>query len=425
MTASTVDVARSAVVAADDARLDTAAIGSRRTSLRRLAALFGPAFIAGIAYVDPGNVATNFTAGSRFGYTLVWVIVLANLAAALIQSLAAKLGLATGQSLAEVTRARFRRPVVVALWLQAELVAVATDLAEVVGGAVALQLLFGLPLFAGSIITALAAVVLLRLRDHGYRLFEVAVTGLFAVIALGFCYLTMRSGASSASVASGLLPKLGGNGALVIVSAMIGATIMPHALYVHSALTAADVHRGERGACRHRLRAQRLDTTVAMTIAGMVNLSMLVTGAAVLHGTSGDIPGVHAQLGTALGGAAAFAFAVALLASGLASSGVGTYAGEVIMAGYLRRRVPRWVRRALTLVPVVAMLAVGIPATTALIASQVVLSLGIPVALACLLLATADRKLMGDLVNRRGTTIVASAVAAVVVVLNGFVLVSI
>jgi manganese transport protein len=385
---------------------------------RRLVALFGPAFVAGLAYVDPGNVATNFAAGSKFGYQLVWVVVLANVAAMLIQYLAAKLGLATGDDLAGVTRERCPRPVVIVLWLQAELVAVATDLAEVVGGAIGLQLLFGLPLVAGSAVTAAAALVLLALRDSGHRRFEAGLTALFAVIALGFGLLAVRAGPSPLATAHGLLPDLGGNGALVLASAMIGATVMPHALYVHSALVADRSRAGKplrRGAA---LRAQRRDIGVAMGIAGLVNLSMVVIAAAALGSGSDDLVQVHGELIRTLGGTAGFVFAVALLTSGLASSGVGTYAGEVIMAGYLRRRIPRWVRRAVTLTPVLAVLALGIPATTALIASQVVLSLGIPFALGSLVAATASRRAMGSFVNRPTTTALTVLITAAIVAMN-------
>ena len=396
-----------------------AAQGTAR-SRRRVAlplASMGPAFVAGIAYVDPGNVATNFEAGSRFGYGLLWVVVAANLVAALMQSLAAKLGLASGLSLAEATRLRFRPRAVRLLWLQAETVAVATDVAEIVGGAIALDLLFGLPLLAGALVTGCAACALLALRDAGRRLFESAVVVLFVVIAIGFCYTALAAAPDHAQLLRGLKPGFAGRNAAVLATAIVGATVMPHALYVHSALTRGTLGAGTPAgvrAPRSALRMQRIDIGVAMGTAGVVNVAMLVTAAAALPGVGGGIPGFHAGLGRALGGTAALVFVLALLASGLASSGVGTYAGEEIMAGHLQRRIPRAVRRGVTIVPCLALLSCGVSATDALVLSQLVLGLGVPIALGTLLVLTRDRAVMGELVNRRATTALAAACACAV-----------
>ena len=390
--------------------------------LRRAASIgfLGPAFVAGIAYVDPGNVATNFAAGSRFGYRLLWVVVVANLIAALMQSLAAKLGLATGRNLAQISRARYSRPVGRALWLQAEVVAIATDLAEVVGGAIALQILFGLPLPLGAVATAAAACGVLALRRRGCRPFELAISAFFLVIVAGFVYDLVAAAPAAADLPAGLVPGFSGADSVVLATAVVGATVMPHALYVHSALTQRQP--GSRLPLRRALRLQRIDIGVAMGAAGLVNAAMVVIAAAALPGVTGGIGDYHGALVRTLGAAAGFAFVVALLASGLASSGVGTFAGEVVMAGFLERRIPRVARRLITLAPSVVLLSCGVPATTALIASQVVLGLGVPIALTTLIAATRDRGLMGALVNRRSTTVIASACAAAVAAIDVYAL---
>jgi manganese transport protein len=386
--------------------------------------LLGPAFVAAIAYVDPGNFATNFSAGSSHGYLLLWVIVAANLMAMLIQSLSAKLGLATGRNLCEVSRQEFRRPVVWGLWVQAELVAMATDLAEVIGGAIALNLLFGLPLLQGGIATGLVAFVLLALHTRGYRRFELAIGGLFAVILVGFLVNLTRVDVDVPSAAYGLIPAFDGTDSVLLATGILGATVMPHVIYLHSALT-QDRTRGSGATARQRLRYQRYDVVIAMGLAGFVNISMLVVAAALFHGTSTagtvTLASVHSSL-AAVDRTAALAFALALLASGLASSGVGTLAGQVVLQGYLRRRVPLLLRRALTLAPAATILAIDIDPTQALVLSQVVLSFGIPFALVPLVLLTRRRDLMGELVNRPITTAIASLVAIVIIGLNGVLL---
>jgi manganese transport protein len=392
---------------------------------RRLWPLLGPAFVAAVAYVDPGNFATNFSGGASFGYTLLWVIVAANLMAMLIQSLTAKLGLATGRDLATLCRERLPRPVTRGLWLQAEAVAIATDLAEIVGGAVALYLLFGVPLPAGGVITAVVAFVLLAAQSRGHRPFERVIAGLLLVIGLGFGYTLLGSGVDVAGAAAGLVPSFAGPGSLVLATGILGATVMPHVIYVHSALTPGRygdaVTAGRTADGRRRLlRAQRLDVLLAMGFAGLINAAMLVVAAQLFTGTGmdGSLEGVHAGLGDQLGRGAGIVFGIALLASGLASSSVGTHAGQVVMAGFLRRSVPVLVRRLATLAPALLVLLLGADPTTALVWSQVVLCFGIPFALVPLLWLTSRRDVMGTWVNRRTTTAVGAVIAALIIGLN-------
>ena len=395
-------------------------------ALRTAPPLLGPAFVAAIAYVDPGNFATNFAAGSGFGYLLLWVIVAANLAAMLIQSLSAKLGLATGRNLPEACRDTFPRPVSILLWGQAEIVAIATDLAEVIGGAVALNLLFGLPLPVGGAVTGVVAFGLLALQERGHRPFERAVTGLFAVIVIGFLLTLLRAPVEAGPLAAGLVPGFAGPESLLLATGILGATVMPHVIYLHSALTAGRDPRDTSEQRRRLLSRHRRGVLVAMGLAGLVNAAMLVVAAALFHGS--DIPdtdtleGVHAGLAQALDGSAATLFAVALLASGFASSGVGTYAGQVVMQGFIQRRIPLLLRRGLTLAPALVVLMMGVDPTAALVFSQVVLAFGIPFALVPLVALTRDRRLMGELVNRGATTAVAAAAAVVIIALNAVLL---
>jgi manganese transport protein len=398
-------------------------------SRRRIWRLLGPAFVAAVAYVDPGNFATNFSGGAAFGYTLLWVIVAANLMAMLIQSLTAKLGLATGRDLATLCRERLPRPVTWGLWLQAEAVAIATDLAEIVGGAVALNLLFGVPLPIGGVITAVVAFVLLAAQSRGHRPFERVITGLLLVVGLGFGYTLIGSGVDLGGVAGGMVPSFDGAQSVVLATGILGATVMPHVIYVHSALTpgrygdvvtAGRTEQGRRGL----LRAQRLDVLLAMGLAGLVNAAMLIIAAQLFTGGQADsLEGVHAGLRDQLGTGAAIAFAVALLASGFASSSVGTHAGQVVMAGFLRRHIPVLTRRLITLTPALAVLVLGGDPTTALVWSQVVLSFGIPFALVPLLWLTSRRDLMAGWVNRPVTTVAGSVVAALIIALNAHLIV--
>ncbi len=397
-----------------------------RGPVRSSFVLLGPAFVAAIAYVDPGNFATNFSAGAQFGYLLVWVIVVANAMAMLIQSLSGKIGLATGRNLPELCREHFPRLVTRGLWVQAELVAMATDLAEIIGGAIALNLLFGLPLLTGGLLTAAVAFALLSLQGRGYRPFELAIAGLFGVIVLAFAYNSVRAGVDGPAVVSGLVPRFDGRDSVLLATGILGATVMPHVIYLHSALTAGRIDAADLAETRTLLRHQRVDVVVAMGIAGLVNLAMLLLAARLFFGDVvgkvDTLEGVHAALGRVAGAPAAFAFAIALLASGFASSGVGTYAGQVVMQGFLRRRIPLTLRRAVTMAPALLVLAVGVDPTQALVLSQVVLSFGIPFALVPLVLLTRRVEVMGPLVNRLVTTAAASVVAAVVIALNLFLL---
>ncbi|MFI7191689.1 Nramp family divalent metal transporter [Nocardia nova] len=389
--------------------------------MRSLVVLLGPAFVAAIAYVDPGNVASNISAGAQYGYLLVWVVVMANVMAALVQYLSAKLGVVTGRSLPQIVRERAGRPVRLAYWGQAELTAMATDLAEVVGGAIALNLLFGLPLLLGGVITGVVSMALLTVQNRrGQQPFERVIIGLLAVIAIGFLAGVVISPPSPSGVAGGLVPRFDGAQSVLLAAAMIGATVMPHAIYLHSGLTRDRHGCTEPGPRRSRLlRATRMDVGLAMIIAGAVNLAMLLMAAATLGGRDVDsIESAHAAVREVLGPWAALLLAVALLASGLASTSVGAYAGAMIMDGLLRRKVPLLLRRVVTLIPALLILAAGVDPTRALIVSQVVLSFGIPFALIPLVRFTGDRSLMGADANHRATTVAAWLIAAVISALN-------
>lgn len=384
--------------------------------------LVGPAFVAAIAYVDPGNVAANLTGGAQFGYLLVWVLVAANLMAALIQYQSAKLGLVTGRTLPQLLGDRLPRRRRLAYWGQAEIVAVATDLAEIIGGAIALQLLFGLPLFLGGLIVGIVSLLLLVTQNrYGQRPFESIIGALLAIIAIGFLTGLVVSPPDAGAALGGLLPRFEGSGSVLLAASMLGATVMPHAIYVHSAL-ARDRHgHAKSPADRVRLlRGTRIDVALALSLAGIVNLGMLLLAAANLQGVDGTdtIQGAHAAIGDALGGTVALVFAIGLLASGLASTSVGAYAGAAIMEGLLRRRIPLLVRRIVTLVPALILLGVGIDPTGALVISQVVLSFGIPFALVPLLRLTGDTALMGEQVNAAAVKWTLRAIVLLIVALN-------
>jgi manganese transport protein len=397
------------------------AIRPRITKVRAGAALLGPAFVAAIAYVDPGNVATNTAAGAQFGYLLVWVVVAANVMAGLVQYLSAKLGLVTGLSLPEAVRDTLSTPARLGYWAQAEVVAMATDLAEVLGGAIALNLLFDLPLLVGGLITGVVSTGLLLVQDRaGQRPFEHVITGLLLVIAIGFAAGLFVSPPSGSGIVGGLMPQFAGSESVLLAAGMLGATVMPHAVYLHSAL-ARDRHGRQTGRPLGKLlTATRFDVGIAMVFAGAVNLAMLLLAASALTGMDGidTLPGVHTAIGDHLGGGIALLFAIGLLASGFASTSVGCYAGAVVMGGLLRRRIPLLARRLLTLVPAVVLLAFNVDPSWALVISQVVLSFGIPFALIPLVKLTAKRSLMGDNTNHRVTTGLAWLIAAAVIALN-------
>ncbi len=393
----------------------------RYARLRRTLLLLGPAFVAAVAYVDPGNVGTNVAAGAQYGYLLLWVIVVANLTAVLVQYLAAKVTIATGRTLPELCQATYSRPVRVGLMVQSEGVAIATDLAEVIGGAIALQLLFDMPLLLGGVVTGLVSLVILAVQSRGQVRYERAILLLLGIVLVGFLWSAIASSPSFSGLLSGLVPRLEGVESLVLATGILGATVMPHAIWLHGALV-RDRHgdvSGDPVGRRRILAATRVDVGLAMILAGTVNVAMLVAAAAALQGSGAEtIQDAYAAFGVVLGSVAALLFALALLASALASSSVGTYAGAVILEGFGGRRIPLLVRRMIALVPALGILALGVDTTEALVISQVVLSFGIPFALWPLVALTADRGLMGDLVNRRGTTLLAVVVAGAISALN-------
>jgi manganese transport protein len=389
--------------------------------------MLGPAFVAAVAYIDPGNFATNLTAGSEFGYQLLWVIVAANVMAMLVQYLSAKLGIATGRDLPELCREHMSRPVSRGLWVQAELVAMATDLAEFVGAAVGMNLLFHVPLPIAGLITAVVAFGILALEQRGYRRFELAIAALLGIVFLGFAYDLVMVGAEPSQVATGLVPGFAGSSSVLLAAGIIGATVMPHVIYLHSALTKSRVHCRDDAERRELLRFQRIDVVIGLGTAGLINATMLIIAASLLHDTGArsddSINLMHDSLGQMVGGGAALAFAVALLASGLSSSSVGTYAGQVVMAGFIQRRIPLLLRRGLTMLPALVVLGLGLPVVDSLVISQVVLSFGIPFALVPLVLLTRRRDVMGALVNRKITTVMAGCCATLITALNAYLIV--
>jgi manganese transport protein len=385
--------------------------------------LLGPAMVAGVAYLDPGNVASNMSAGAEYGYLLVWVVVLGNSMAWLIQYLSAKLGIATGDSLPGLLGKRFRsRAARYAYWIQAELVAMATDVAEVLGGAIALYLLFDLPLLVGGIITGIVSMLLLLLHSRrGSKPFERVITGLVVIIAVGFCAGILFAPVDGGEVLTGLVPRFEDSGSVLLAASILGATVMPHAIYAHSALTRDRFGLVPEGRVRQLvLRATRIDVTVALVIAGTVNVAILLLAAATLQGVAGTdtLEGAHAAIGAALGPVVATMFAVGLLASGLASTSVGAYAGAEIMRGLLHVQIPLVVRRIVTLIPALVILVIGVDPTLALVLSQVVLSFGIPFALVPLVRLTMRRDLLGESANRWWTTVLAAIAAVLLITLN-------
>jgi manganese transport protein len=388
--------------------------------------LLGPAFVAAVAYVDPGNFATNFTAGADSGYELLWVIVAANLMAVLIQYLTSKVGLATGRSLPELCRERYGPRVNLLLWLQAEVVAMATDLAEFVGAAIGLNLVFGTPLFVAGLITAAVAFALLGLQQRGYRRFELAVIALLGLVGLGFLYLFFTAGGQDYhQAASGLLPRLSG-GTISLTAAITGATVMPHVVYLHSALQKDRIKTADQAERRTLLTWNRRDCFIGLGIAGLINMAMLCVAAALFHrpGLAGltELGPVYTRLGAVAGGGAALAFGVALMASGLSSSSVGTYAGQVVMSGFMNWHIPLLVRRAITMAPSLLVLAFAVNTTQALVYSQLLLSFGIPFAIVPLLLITRDRATMTDMTNRRLTNALMMGCVVAIISLNVYLL---
>jgi manganese transport protein len=395
-----------------------------RGRVRATLAMLGPAFVAAIAYVDPGNFATNMQGGAQFGYLLLWVVLAANLMAMLIQYLSAKLGIVTDRDLPELCRERFPRAVTWGLWAQAEIMAMSTDIAEFLGAALGLNLLFGVPLLPAGLMTGAIAFAVLELQTRGYRRFERAISALLGIIFLGFLYEALRIGPSASASLHGLLPGLHGTSSLYLAVGIVGATVMPHVIYLHSALTNGRMPCRNDSERRRVLRFERLDVVIALGCAGIINMAMLAVAAKLFHTPAlaglSSIGGVHAQLGHLVGGGAALAFAVALFASGASSSSVGTYAGQVVMSGFIKAKVPLVARRAVTMLPAIAVLAAGMSPTSALVLSQVVLSFGIPFALVPLVMLTSRGDVMGVHVNRRLTTLAAFAIAVLITLLNVF-----
>jgi manganese transport protein len=394
----------------------------------RLLPFLGPAFIASVAYIDPGNFATNIAGGSKFGYTLLWVIVASNLMAMLIQTLSAKLGIVTGRNLPEVCRDQFSRRTSFALWLQAEAIAMATDLAEFLGAAIGFHLLFGIALFPAAVLTGITAFAILGLQRFGFRPLEATIAAI--VIAIGVCYLIelfMANPPLGTVAKHAVLPEFQGSESVLLAVGILGATVMPHVIYLHSALTQRRIVPANDDEARRLLRYTRIDVVVAMAVAGLINMAMLVMAAStffqkgLLHVDS--LEGAHKTLEPILGGASSTLFALALLGSGLSSSAVGTMAGQVVMQGFIQRQIPVALRRLVTMVPAFIVIGIGVDPSRTLVISQVVLSFGIPFALIPLVWFTSRRDIMGALANNRATTAVASAVALLIVALNVFLLI--
>ena len=391
--------------------------------LTRLFPFMGPAFVAGVAYVDPGNFATNIQGGAKFGYTLLWVIVASNLMAMLLQTLSAKLGIATGRNLAEHCRDHFPRPMVLVMWVVMELVAMATDLAEFLGAAVGFYLLLGIPLWVAGILTAVVTFAILGLERFGFRPVEAVITALVGVVA--FCYLieTVLDRPEWKTVLfHAVVPRFSGTESVLLAVGILGATVMPHAIFLHSALTQGRIVVKEPAQQRRLFLYEVVDVFVAMGLASIINAAMLIMAAATFYRQGltsiGTLEEAHRTLEPLLGRAAGWVFAISLLASGLSSSAVGTMAGQVIMQGFLQRHIPIWIRRLTTIIPSLVVIAIGFDPTRTLVISQVVLSFGLPFAVIPLVYFTSRSNLMGILVNRQATTAAAWCIAALIVGLN-------
>ena len=399
----------------------------RARGISRVWPFLGPAFVAAVAYMDPGNFATNIAGGSKFGYMLLWVVLAANLIAMVVQTQSAKLGIATGKNLAELCREAFPRRASIGLWIQAELVAMACDIAEVVGAALGLNLLFGIPLFPAGLIAGAGAFAILALQQFGFRRLEAAITALVGVVIFSFVFELFDSHPAAGQVGKHLvLPSFGGTESILLATGIVGATVMPHVIYLHSALTQKRIV-GRNGEERRKiLRFEKIDVVIAMSIAGVVNLSMMIVAASLFHGSGlpeiDTIEGAFDGFKSVSSPGAATIFGIALLASGFASSSVGTMAGQVVMQGFIRRRIPIFIRRAVTLAPALIVLGAGLNPTDALVASQVVLSFGIPFALVPLVMLGSKRDVMGSMVNPRWLTVIVGILASMIIALNLFLL---
>jgi len=400
---------------------------SKKSGLARLLPFLGPAFIASVAYMDPGNFATNIQGGAKFGYQLLWVILASNLMAMLIQSLSAKLGIATGQNLAEHCRNQFSRPVVIGMWVIGELVAIATDLAEFLGAALGFYLLFGMPLWLAGLVTAVITFLILGLERYGFRFLEAVITVMVGVVALSYLLETYLDKPHWPTVLfHAVVPQFSGTESVLLATGILGATVMPHVIYLHSALTQNRIITRHPEQQRKLFHYELIDIFIAMGLAGLINMAMLIMAASTFFNAGlteiGTIQEAHRTLEPLLGSAASWIFAISLLASGLSSSSVGTMAGQVIMQGFLHFHIPAWIRRLVTMFPSLIVIFLGWDPTRTLVISQVVLSFGLPFAIIPLVMFTSRRDLMGELVNQRITTLAASLAAALIIALNLFLL---
>ncbi|ATL38411.1 MULTISPECIES: Nramp family divalent metal transporter [Bacillus] len=402
------------------------ALDGKSKGFKRLLPFLGPAFIAAIAYIDPGNFATNISAGSKYGYMLLWVILFSNLMAFLIQVLSAKLGIATGKNLPEIARDRYPKWVSAGLWIQGELVIMATDLAEFIGAALGLNLLFGIPMVEAAIIAAIGSFAILELQRRGYRALEAGIAGLLFVVVIAFALQTFFAKPDAASVLEGLfIPKIDGMDSVLLATGILGATVMPHAIYLHSALTQRRVVGKTDSERKKIFRFETIDILIAMVIAGAINASMLIVAAALFFKNGlyvEDLDVAYQQFGHYIGPASAILFGIGLLAAGLSSSSVGTLSGDIIMQGFIRYRIPLYLRRFITIIPPMIIIISGVNATEALVWSQVVLSFGISFALVPLIMFTSNKRLMGALTNRKWVTALAWLIAVLVIALNLFVI---
>jgi len=400
---------------------------SKKNWFARLLPFMGPAFIASVAYMDPGNFATNIQGGAQYGYMLLWVIVASNIMAMLLQTLSAKLGIATGNNLADLCRLHFRRPVVLGMWVVMEIVAMATDLAEFLGAALGFYLLFGMPLWMAGLLTAVVTFLILGLERYGFRPLEIVISLLIGIVAISYLLETILDQPDWRSVFfHAVVPQLAGPESVLLASAILGATVMPHAIYLHSALTQQRIVVKEPAMLRRLYRFEIIDVAIAMGLASLVNMAMLIMAAATFYNTGmdtvGSIEQAYLTLEPLLGPAASSIFAISLLASGLSSAAVGTMSGQVIMQGFLNRHITPWLRRLITMLPSLIVIAIGFDVTRTLVISQVILSFGLPFAIVPLIIFTRRRDIMGDLVNSRRTTIAAILVAVLVIALNAYLL---
>ena len=405
--------------------LDVLADPGSKGRFSRLLPFMGPAFIASVAYIDPGNFATNIQGGARFGYTLLWVIVASNLMAMLLQTLSAKLGIATGMNLAEHCRNRFSRPVVVAMWGLMEIVAMATDLAEFLGAAVGFNLLFGIPLWIAGILTAIVTFLILGLERYGFRPIEAVITALVGVVAASYLVETLLDRPEWGSLLyHSVVPQFAGKESVLLATGILGAMVMPHAIFLHSALTQGRVVVKDPVQMRRLFRYEMVDVFVAMGLASLINMAMLIMAATTFfrHGLTevASLETAHRTLEPLLGKASSWIFAVSLLASGLSSSAVGTMAGQVMMQGFLKRQIPVWIRRLVTIIPSLVVISIGLDPTRTLVISQVMLSFGLPFAIIPLIIFTRRKSVMGILVNHSVTTALTCIVAALIIALNAY-----